>query len=67
MKEVAVSNSNILKSYQLKSNDESFGVVIDIPKDKSLKDVKLGYENASVNSETGEINIGTPSEIETKA
>lgn len=67
MKEVEVSNSNILKSYQLKSNDESFGVVIDIPKDKSLKDVKLGYENASVNSETGEINIGTPSEIETKA
>lgn len=67
IQEVTASNNNILKSYQLKADDESFGVVIDIPKDKSLKDVKLGYENASVNSETGEINIGTPSEIETDA
>lgn len=67
IEEVTASSNDILKSYQLKANGEPFGVVIDIPKDKSLKDIKLGYENASVDLETGEINIGTPSEIETNA
>lgn len=67
IEEVTASSNDILKSYQLKADGEPLGVVIDIPKSKSLKDIKLGYENASVNSETGEINIGTPSEIETDA
>lgn len=67
IEEVTASSNDVLKSYQLKANGEPFGVVIDIPKDKSLKDIKLGYENASVDLETGEINIGTPSEIETDA
>lgn len=65
IKEVTASNTNILKSYQLKVDDEAFGVTIDIPKDKSLKDIKLGYKNATVNTQTGTINIGTASATET--
>lgn len=65
IKEVTASNANILKSYQLKVDDEAFGVTIDIPKDKSLKDIKLGYKNATVNTQTGTINIGTASATET--
>lgn len=57
--EVNTSNNNILKSYRLKSGDNYFGITIDIPKDRAIKDIKLGYYNASVNSETGEITIGT--------
>lgn len=57
--EVEPSDNNTLKSYKLKSGDNYFGVAIDIPKDKSIKDIKLGYQNASVNSETGQITIGT--------
>lgn len=57
--EVNASNNNILKSYKLKSGDNYFGTTIDIPKDRAIKDIKLGYQNASVNSETGEITIGT--------
>ena len=57
--EVNASNNNILKSYRLKSGDNYFGTTIDIPKDRAIKDIKLGYQNASVNSETGEITIGT--------
>lgn len=57
--EVNASNNNILKSYKLKSGDNYFGTTIDIPKDRAIKDIKLGYYNASVNSETGEITIGT--------
>lgn len=57
--EVNASNNNILKSYRLKSGDNYFGTTIDIPKDRAIKDIKLGYYNASVNSETGEIIIGT--------
>lgn len=57
--EVNASNNNILKSYRLKSGDNYFGTTIDIPKDRAIKDIKLGYYNASVNSETGEITIGT--------
>ena len=56
--EVNASNNNILKSYRLKSGDNYFGTTIDIPKDRAIKDIKLGYQNASVNSETGEITIG---------
>lgn len=57
--EINASNNNILKSYRLKSGDNYFGTTIDIPKDRAIKDIKLGYQNASVNSETGEITIGT--------
>ena len=57
--EVEPSNNNTLKSYKLKSGDNYFGVAIDIPKDKSIKDIKLGYANASVDKSTGEITIGT--------
>lgn len=57
--EVNASNNNILKSYKLKSGDNYFGTTIDIPKDRAIKDIKLGYQNASVNSETGQITIGT--------
>lgn len=57
--EVEPSNNNTLKSYKLKSGDNYFGVAIDIPKDKSIKDIKLGYENATVDSSTGEITVGT--------
>ena len=57
--EINASNNNILKSYKLKSGDNYFGTTIDIPKDRAIKDIKLGYQNASVNSETGEITIGT--------
>ena len=57
--EVNASNNNILKSYKLRSGDNYFGTTIDIPKDRAIKDIKLGYQNASVNSETGEITIGT--------
>lgn len=57
--EVNASNNNILKSYRLKSGDNYFGTTIDIPKDRAIKDIKLGYQNASVNSETGQITIGT--------
>lgn len=57
--EINASNNNILKSYRLKSGDNYFGTTIDIPKDRAIKDIKLGYQNASVNSETGQITIGT--------
>ena len=57
--EVEPSDNNTLKSYKLKSGDNYFGVAIDIPKDKSIKDIKLGYANASVDKSTGEITIGT--------
>lgn len=57
--EVNASNNNILKSYRLKSGNNYFGTTIDIPKDRAIKDIKLGYQNASVNSETGQITIGT--------
>lgn len=57
--EVNPSNTNTLKSYQLKSGEDTYGATIDIPKDKFIKQVTLGYGNASINNETGEINIGT--------
>lgn len=57
--EVDPSNTNTLKSYQLKSGEDTYGATIDIPKDKFIKQVTLGYGDASINNETGEINIGT--------
>lgn len=65
IEEVQASGDDVLRSYQLKAEGDSFGVVIDIPKDKSLKDIQLGYDNAFVDSESGAINIGTPSTGET--
>lgn len=61
---VESSDPNILYSYQLQSEDDVFGTIIDIPKDKSLKDVQLGYSNSSVDPETGTIDVGTPQENE---
>lgn len=57
--EVDPINTNTLKSYQLKSGEDTYGATIDIPKDKFIKQVTLGYGDASINNETGEINIGT--------
>ena len=57
--EIPPTSSNVLTSYQLKANEDTYGTTINIPKDKSLKDVKLGYSDATVNINTGEINIGT--------
>lgn len=57
--EISPTSSNVLTSYQLKANDDTYGTTINIPKDKSLKDVKLGYSDATVDTSTGEINIGT--------
>lgn len=57
--EVTPTNTNTYKSYQLKSGDNIFGTTIDIPKDKFIKQVTLGYDNATIDSSTGNINIGT--------
>lgn len=65
IEEVSASGEDVLRSYQLKADGDPFGVVIDIPKDKALKDIQLGYDNASVDSSSGTINIGTPSLGET--
>lgn len=65
IEEVSASGEDVLRSYQLKADGDPFGVVIDIPKDKALKDIQLGYNNASVDSGSGTINIGTPSLGET--
>lgn len=65
IEEVQASGDDVLRSYQLKADGDSFGVVIDIPKDKALKDIQLGYDNAFVDSGSGVINIGTPSVGET--
>lgn len=65
IEEVPASSGDVLRSYQLKADGDSFGVVIDIPKDKALKDIQLGYDNAFVDPGSGTINIGTPSLGET--
>lgn len=57
--EVTPTNTNTYKSYQLKSGDNIFGTTIDIPKDKFIKQVTLGYGNATIDSSTGLIDIGT--------
>lgn len=57
--EVDPTDTNTYKSYQLKSDDNVFGTTINIPKDKFIKQVTLGYDNATIDTSTGNINIGT--------
>ena len=57
--EVDPTDTNTYKSYQLKSDDNVFGTTINIPKDKFIKQVTLGYDNATIDTSTGSINIGT--------
>lgn len=56
--EVEPTSSDVLKSYELHINDEKKGVTIDIPKDKTIKEITLGHMGATVNEETGEITDG---------
>ena len=57
---ISPSNSSTLASYKLTSNKNSTrGTIIDIPKDKTIKDVKLADTNATINS-NGEIIDGVP-------
>ena len=57
--EIDPTDTNTYKSYQLKSDDNIFGTTINIPKDKFIKQVTLGYSNATIDTSTGNINIGT--------
>ncbi len=57
--EIDPTDNNTYKSYQLKSDDNIFGTTINIPKDKFIKQVTLGYSNATIDTSTGNINIGT--------
>lgn len=63
----SVTDNTLASQYQLVGKDNKvLGTTIDIPKDRLLKDAKLGYANASVNESDGTINIGSAgaSEIE---
>lgn len=63
----SVTDNTLASQYQLVGKgNKVLGTTIDIPKDRLLKDAKLGYANASVNESTGEITIGSAgaSEIE---
>lgn len=64
IKENTATDPNVYKTYGLYSGSTQYGDLINIPKDKSLKDVKLGYANATVNATTGEINVGTATSTE---
>lgn len=64
IKEKTATDPDVYKTYGLYSGSTQYGDLINIPKDKSLKDVKLGYANATVNATTGEINIGTATSTE---
>lgn len=57
--EVDPTDTNTYKSYQLKSDDNVFGTTINIPKDRFIKQVTLGYDNATIDESTGTITIGT--------
>ena len=63
----SITDNTLASQYQLVGKGGTvLGSTIDIPKDRLLKDAKLGYANASVNESTGEITIGSAgaSEIE---
>lgn len=50
--EINPTNGNTLKSYQLQSSDgNKKGVVIDIPKDQTIKDVKISTLDATLNQD----------------
>lgn len=57
--EIDPTDTNTYKSYQLKSDNNIFGTTINIPKDKFIKQVTLGYGNATIDESTGTITIGT--------
>ena len=57
--EIDPIDTNTYKSYQLKSDDNIFGTTINIPKDRFIKQVTLGYGNATIDESTGIITIGT--------
>lgn len=57
--EIDPIDTNTYKSYQLKSDDNVFGTTINIPKDRFIKQVTLGYDNATIDESTGIITIGT--------
>lgn len=57
--EINPTDNNTYKSYQLKSDNNIFGTTINIPKDRFIKQVALGYGNATVDESTGIITIGT--------
>lgn len=57
--EIDPIGTNTYKSYQLKSDDNVFGTTINIPKDRFIKQVTLGYDNATIDESTGIITIGT--------
>ena len=57
--EIDPIDTNTYKSYQLKSDDNIFGTTINIPKDRFIKQVTLGYDNATIDKSTGIITIGT--------
>lgn len=57
--EIDPIDTNTYKSYQLKSDDNIFGTTINIPKDRFIKQVTLGYDNATIDESTGIITIGT--------
>lgn len=63
----SVTDNTLASQYQLVGkNNKVLGTTIDIPKDRLLKDAKLGYANATVDESTGVITIGSvgASEIE---
>lgn len=63
----SVTNNTLASQYQLVGkNNRVLGTTIDIPRDQLLKDVNLGYANATVDESTGVITIGSvgASEIE---
>lgn len=63
----SVTDNTLASQYQLVGkNNKVLGTTIDIPRDQLLKDVKLGYANATVDESTGVITIGSvgASEIE---
>lgn len=57
--EIDPIDTNTYKSYQLKSDDNVFGTTINIPKDRFIKQVTLGYDNATIDESTGIITTGT--------
>ena len=57
VKEVEPTSETILTSYELFINGETRGATINIPKDKSIKEITYGYDdegNVSINEEDGE-------------
>ena len=52
------NSTTVLMSYMLNVNGEQRGVTIDIPKDKAIKEIRLGHMGATVDENTGVITDG---------